>query len=117
VALTLVRIDGVGGEVLVRARENAERLLVGAPFAGELGQNLIRAPARTGSGQRQREQLAQPGVGWKLLEAVRQRVVCEERRAALEERLARLAVGGGCLWRVGGCQTPYFGLAYGAAAL
>jgi hypothetical protein len=113
----LARREGVGGEILVGAREKTERFFVGVAFPGELAEDFVGASARTGARQRQRQQLAKPCIGGKFPESVGQRVIGEQRRAALEQMLARRAVRRRSAGDVRGCQMSYFGLALRSSAI
>jgi hypothetical protein len=111
------RVERVLAEILVRAREQTERLLIGVSFAGELDEDLVRATTRAGPRKRQRQELAKPCIGGKPLQAVGQDVVRKQRRPAFEPLFTLDAVRGSCLEWDGGCQMLYFGLALRSSAI
>jgi hypothetical protein len=111
------RVERVLAKILVRAREQTERLLIGVSFAGKLDEDLVRTAARAGPRERQRQELAKPCIGGKLLQALGQDVVREQRRSAFEPLFSLDAILGGRLERDGGCQMLYFGLALRSSAI
>ena len=80
-------------EVLVRPRQQAQRLAVGVSLVEQLLQALVGAQHRAAARQRQALQLAQAQVVWPGLEAELDGVVRQERLPGTQQPLGLLAAG------------------------
>jgi hypothetical protein len=84
---------GAGGEILVRARQDAERLSVAVALAPQLAHRLVRALGGTAPGQGQASELPQSEVSGPAPERIPDRLAGDEGLPDGEELLGALLHG------------------------